>query len=35
MKEVKFIIKCKAKNLLEELKKVAEQNQLLRHNKKL
>jgi hypothetical protein len=29
MKEVKFIIKCKSKDLLEELKKVAEQSQLL------
>jgi hypothetical protein len=28
MKEVKYIIKCKAKDLLIELKKVAEQSQL-------
>ena len=32
MKEVKFIIKCKAKDLLEELKKVTEQAESLHSN---
>ena len=28
MKQIKFIIKCKSKDLLKEIKKVAEQSQL-------
>ena len=32
MKEVKYIIKCKAKDLLEEIKKVTEQAKPLKSN---
>lgn len=35
MKKVKFIVICKAKDLKNEIKKVADQSQLPKHNKTL